>query len=148
MSDPDEFDSEDAQPVGPIDFEGLQRIGARLAGTSRFSSVEFRPAYAPDPVVVDYDRGYFPAGVQRAHLRIRWFETDDFNVHYSEQYADGEVWECRWDRHPNDHNTRDHFHPPPAAVTPGTDADYPDGWRDVVSRTMGALDERIESFWD
>ncbi|MFN3270108.1 MAG: response regulator transcription factor, partial [Candidatus Kapaibacteriota bacterium] len=81
-----------------------------------------------DIVIADYDLGYFPSGVTRAYLRIRWFETDDFSIHYSEQYQTGNSWECRWDRHPNDHNTREHFHPPPDAPTPGEDQDYPDEW--------------------
>jgi hypothetical protein len=33
---------------------------------------------------------YFPAAVERAYLRLRWFENTDFNLHYSEQYDDGD----------------------------------------------------------
>lgn len=29
----------------------------------------------------------------------------DFSVHYVEEHEDGGRWECRWDRHPNTHNT-------------------------------------------
>lgn len=86
--------------------------------------------------------------VKRAYLRIQWFETNDFHVHYSEQYGDGTLWECRWDRHPNDHNARDHFHPPPDAATPGEDEDYPSDWRDVSTTVLGELDARIEAFWE
>lgn len=136
------------QAVGAIDTDVLDRIGARLSGSRRFQSVSFRPEYAPNAVVADYDRGYFPAAVERAYLRVSWFDTDDFNVHYSEQYESGTLWECRWDRHPNEHNTREHFHPPPDAATPGDDTQYADDWRDVISQILTALDERIESFWD
>ncbi len=79
--------------------------------------------------------------------QIRWFETDDFSVQYAEQYRTGNSWECRWDRHLNDHNTREHFHPPPDAPTPGEDENYPDEWRDVLAAVLTRLDEQIEAFW-
>ena len=133
---------------GPVDSELLDRIATHLARSNRFNSIDTRPAYAPNAVIADYDLGYFPNGVTRAYLRIRWFETDDFSIHYSEQYQTGNVWECRWDSHPNDHNTREHFHPPSDASTPGTDAEYPDDWRDVFATVLTRLDDRIEAFWD
>ena len=133
--------------TGPIDVEVLDRMAAHLARTSRFEAVESRPSYAPNAVVADYDLGYFPGGVRRASLRIRWFETDDFSVHYAERYRSGESWECRWDRHPNDHNSRDHFHPPPDASTPGADDSHSEHWRDVLATVLARLDERIEAFW-
>ncbi len=139
---------EDGRPArGPVDSELLDRIAAHLARSTRFGDVQSRPPFAPSAVVADYDLGYFPAGVARAYLRIRWFETDDFSIHYSEQYRSGQTWECRWDRHPNDHNTREHFHPPPDAPTPGIDETYPGDWRDVLATVLGGLDERIEAFW-
>jgi len=134
--------------VGGIDSDVLERIGRRLRGSSRFLSVEYRPVYAPNAVIAEFDVGYFPAAVDRAYLRIRWFQTDDFNVHYSEQYRDGTIWECRWDRHPNEHNDRAHFHPPPDASTPGADRQFDRDWRAVLSHVLSTLDERIQSFWE
>jgi hypothetical protein len=136
------------QGVGPIDPEILDRIEGYLVGSDRFSTVRFRPAQAPNSVVAEYDLGYFPPRVARAYLEIRWYETDDFTVHYSEKYSDGDRWECRWDRHPNEHNTRDHFHPPPAAKTPGDDEDFPQDWREVMSLVVNDLDARVKSFWE
>ena len=97
--------------------------------------------------VLDRIETYVPGGVSRAYLRIRWFETDEFNIHYSEQYRTETTWECRWDRHPNEHNTREHFHPPPDAPTPGTDEAYPTEWREVLKLVLGRFDDRIEAFW-
>jgi len=134
--------------TGPIDTEILARIAPHLSRSARFDNIQTRPEYAPNAVVADYDLGYFPGGVTRAYLRIRWFETDDFSIHYSEQYRTGNSWECRWDRHPNDHNTREHFHPPPDAPTPGEDEDYPDEWRDVLATVLTRLDTRIKAFWN
>ncbi|WP_276249008.1 MULTISPECIES: hypothetical protein [unclassified Haladaptatus] len=139
---------DDEVTVGGIDSDVLERIGRRLRGSTRFSSVEYRPTAAPNAVVAEYDLGYFPAGMKRASLRIRWFNTDDFNVHYSEQYRDGTLWECRWDRHPNEHNDREHFHPPPDAASPGNDMTFADDWRAVISFVLSELDERVRSFWE
>ena len=47
---------------------------------------------------------------------VRWFTTGDFSVHYVEEHEDEELWERRWDRHPNTHNTRLHFYKPPSAT--------------------------------
>lgn len=148
MPDRDAPDDAPDDRVGPIDHDVLDRIARRLDSSARFSTVDARPAYAPNSVVADYDLGYLPNAVDRAYLRIRWFETDDFHVHYAEQYDDGSSWECRWDRHPNEHSTRDHFHPPPEAATPGVDEDFPRDWRDVLSRGLGELDDRLMAFWD
>jgi hypothetical protein len=137
-----------AETVGGIDTEILEQIGQHLERSQRFSEVMFQPDYAPSSVVAEYDMGYFPAAIDRAYLQIRWYETDDFSVHYSEQYTDGDQWECRWDRHPNSHNTRSHFHPPPDAMTPGDDAAYASGWRDVLSNVLEDLDDRIQAFWE
>lgn len=141
-------DDGDQGGTGPVDTEVLRRIAGRIETSARFSDVVYRPDSASNAVVADYDTGYFPPGVDRASLRIRWFETDDFSIHYAEQYRDGTRWECRWDRHPNEHNTRAHFHPPPDAVTPGNDASYPVDWRDVLTRVLNELDERVQTLWE
>jgi len=58
------------------------------------------------------------------------------------------VWECRWDHHPNTHNTRDHFHPPPTASRTGaTDAQWPDDHRDICRLALDRIEERIETMW-
>lgn len=57
-------------------------------------------------------------------LDIRWFTTGDFSFHYTEHHENGEHWECRWDRHPNAHDTRLHFHEPLSA-TEVVDLDLP-----------------------
>lgn len=141
-----EDDPED--DIGGVDFEVLTRLGQRLDSNARFESVDYRPADAPNSVIAEFDLGYYPAAVTRASLRVEWFEIDDFHVHYSEQYQDGSRWECRWDRHPNDHNSRDHFHPPPDANTPAEDASHPVDWRDVMTDVLGEIDRRVRAFWD
>lgn len=141
-------DPTDRPSRGPVDSEILDRIAAHLARSERFDDIQRRPTYAPSAVVAEFDLGYFPNGVTRAYLRIRRFETDDFSVHYSEQYRSDSSWECRWDRHPNDHNTREHFHLPPDASTPGEDTEFPSEWRDLLSVVLNQLDDRIHAFWE
>jgi len=149
MPDDRPGDDEDvAEAVGGIDTEILERIGQHLERSSQFSEVVFQPDYALSSAVAEYDTEYFPAAIDRAYLQIRWYETDDFRVHYSEQYNDGDHWEYRWDRHPNSHNARSHFHPPPDATTPGDDVGYASDWRDVLSNVLADLDDRIQAFWE
>lgn len=131
----------------PIDTALCDRIAVFCSRSERFETVDTRPPVAPNSVVAAYDLGYFPNGVKRASLQIRWFETDDSSIHYTEQYRSGNAWECRWDRHPNDHNSREHFHPPPDAATPAEDRTLSDQWRDVLATVLTQLDTRIESFW-
>lgn len=141
--------SEDDEPsTGPVDYAVLERIARRLRSSERFSRVEYRPEHAPESVVAEHDLGYFPTAVERAYLELRWYETDDFSIHYAEQYADDRPWECRWDRHPNEHDARSHVHPPPAAETPGDDASFADDWRAVLQTVLASLDDRTQSFWE
>ena len=100
-----------SEGTGPVDTVLLDRIAGHLNRSARFAEVRSQPAEAANSVIADYDMGYFPSGVNRAYLRIRCFESDDFSIHYSEQYQDESSWECRWDRHPNGYNSREHFHP-------------------------------------
>jgi hypothetical protein len=136
-------DSESA----PIDFEVLYRVYSRLQGDERFEEVKLRPDYAPNSLVPRYDLRYFPSFVVANYLQIRWYTNDDFNIHYEEEYEKGDTWNCRWDRHPNSHNHRGHFHPPPDGSTPGENRDYPTDWRDVLSLALNEVDDHIQGFW-
>jgi hypothetical protein len=130
----------------PIDRPVLEYLRDRLAGTRQVRTaaitederlelrVEFADSFYPDPVIT-------------ASLSIRWYTNDDFANHYREA-REPESWECRWDRHPNPHNTREHFHPPPDASTPGEDASYPSDYRDVTSYVLSEIEQRIAILWD
>ncbi|WP_407066866.1 hypothetical protein [Haloarcula sediminis] len=96
---------------------------------------------------VELSDNYYPGSVS-ARLEIRWYRNDEFNFHYQEDRQDG-AWECRWDRHPNVHNSRDHFHPSPAASrTNATDAQWPTDHRDMSQLALDRIEERIETLWD
>ncbi|WP_435065044.1 hypothetical protein [Halobaculum sp. EA56] len=90
---------------------------------------------------------YYPTDAS-AHLDIRWYRNDDFSFHYREEQRDS-VWACRWDRHPNTHNSREHFHPPPdASRTNAENARWPDDHRDVCRLVLDRVEERIETLWE
>ena len=92
---------------------------------------------------------YYPPGVELVSLELVWYQNNDFSIHYREVYADGESWECRWDRHPNAHNEREHFHPGPNADRDNAvDESYPIDWRDVLARVLTETDERMQAFWE
>ena len=93
------------------------------------------------------DAGRYQDSVNAAHLDIRWFTTGDFSVHYVEEHERGVRWECRWDRHPNTHNSRLHFHEPPSA-TEVSDLELPSLHPLELSATvLTALEQRIERLW-
>lgn len=93
-----------------------------------------------------YDSGFYPRSVRTARLEIVWFENGDFSLHYHEEQAEG-TFDHRWDRHPSDHNARDHVHPGPDAPTPGTDASHPPDWRDVLTIVLEEIEARQRAFW-
>lgn len=151
MSEEDAAAGRDGEPgaeTAPVDFDVVERTARRLRTSERFADVTLRPEYAPNAVVLAYDTGYFPAAVAAASLRFRWYRNGDFNAHYVESWQGGNRWECRWDRHPNAHNARGHYHPPPDAGTPARDRSYPADWRDVVALVLRELDDRIRGLWD
>ncbi len=89
---------------------------------------------------------YYPEAVD-ARFEIRWYQNDDFAIHYQEKRHDG-VWKCRWDRHPNTHNAREHFHPPPdASRINAEDTHWPNDHRDICRLVCEFLRERIRTLW-
>ncbi|WP_191219391.1 hypothetical protein [Natrialba magadii] len=96
---------------------------------------------------VELSSDYYPTDVA-ARLEIRWYRNDDFNVHYQEDRQNS-TWKCRWDRHPNAHNSTDHFHPPPTASrTAAENAQWPVDHRDVSRLVLEYIEERIETLWE
>jgi len=131
----------------PIDRPILEFLQTRLRATAQVSRATITDADGHLRLRVTFVASYYPRTVDDAQLTIRWYTNDDFKIHYREEYA-GQAWECRWDRHPNPHNTRDHFHPPPAAPTPGEDASWPTDHRDVLRLVLGEIEDRIAALWD
>ncbi len=101
----------------------------------------------PDRIICHYQSRFYPSRVEAARLKIAWYEYGDFSIHYHESHADG-AFDHRWDRHPSDHNSRDHVHPGPEASTPGEDTSHPVDWRDVLSTVLVEIERRQRGFWE
>ncbi|WP_247730673.1 hypothetical protein [Halovivax limisalsi] len=126
----------------PIDRPILEFLETRLRATDQVAEAAVTDASGHLELRVTLASSYYPESVAAANLNVRWYTNDDFSVHYRESHAD-HTWECRWDRHPNSHNTRDRFHPPPDASTPGDDASWPIDHRDVLRLILDEVETRL-----
>ncbi|WP_135662107.1 hypothetical protein [Halorhabdus rudnickae] len=137
---------DDGASPAPIDRAVLQQMRSRFAGsrqTDAANIIEDGKLH----LRVKLSGDYYPNEVS-ARFEIRWYRNDDFNIHYQEE-RDEQTWHCRWDRHPNVHNTRDHFHPPPAArQTDAQDDQWPTDHREVCRLVLDYLEDRIETLWE
>ncbi len=136
----------DGGSPAPIDCPILEFLQTRLQATRQIQRAAVTDVSGHLELHVVFAPPYYPTAVDEAQLTVRWYTNDDFKLHYREQYAD-HAWECRWDRHPNPHDTRDHFHLPPTAPTPGEDASWPDDHRNVVALVLDEIEDRIATLW-
>ncbi|WP_425504764.1 hypothetical protein [Salinigranum marinum] len=119
---------------------------SRFAGSRTFESAEMHNE-GNLHLRVELSSEYYPSEVS-ARFEIRWYRNDDFNFHYQEERLDS-TWKYRWDRHPNAHNSRDHFHPPPAASrTDAENAQWPTDHREMSRLVLDIIEERIETLWE
>jgi len=137
----------DGGSPAPIDRPILERLQLTLDRAQQVERVAISDAAGHLELAVSFISRYYPTSIEEATLSVRWYTNDDFKIHYREEH-EGDVWMCRWDRHPNPHNSRDHFHPPPAARTPGEDAAWPRDYRDVSRLVLGEIEDRITHLWD
>ena len=120
----------------------LGRIDA-VDGTSLFSATK------PDRLVVTFDSRYYPATVETVRLEIRVFTNGDFNVSYVEEFL-GESRRCRWDRHEQDHSSRDHFHPlPDASTAAAADREFPTDVTALLQQVVFPwIERRLGTLWE
>ncbi|WP_096395695.1 hypothetical protein [Halorubrum trapanicum] len=138
--------TDDGASPAPIDRSVLRRLRSRLSGSRTVESATVVET-GNRHLRVELAEEYYP-GSAAARLEIRWYRNDDFTVHYQEDRRDT-AWKCRWDRHPNAHNSRDHFHPPPAASrTDAEDARWPPDHRGVLDLVFDRIENRIETLWE
>lgn len=135
----------DGAHPAPIDRSVLEGLRSRLVGSRTFESAEIIEEGNLHLRVELSDESY--PGEVSARFEIRWYRNDDFSFHYQEDHPD-RTWKCRWDRHPNTHNSRDHFHPPPAASrTDAEDAQWSLDHREVTRLVLDRIEERIHTLW-
>ncbi|MDL0127831.1 hypothetical protein [Halobacterium salinarum] len=136
--------SDSSDSTGPPDRHTLRLLERHLASEGLISDTAFDPnPHEPRLLHAHFDTTHYPASTTAARLDVRWFTTGDFSFHYVETSADGPQWECRWDRHPNTHNTRVHFHQPPDNDDV-TDLALPSNHPlDVYSTILDAIEQRL-----
>lgn len=134
--------------TGPPDRQTLQLLERQLSTDELVKEAHFVPdPYEPRLLRVRLDSTQYPEAVVSVRLDIRWFTTGDFSIHYVEDYETNGQWECRWDRHPNSHNSRLHFHQPPTA-TEVTDLSLPSQHPlEVYATVFTAIEHRLETLW-
>lgn len=135
----------DGSPA-PIDREILVYLRERLETTAQVTDATITADEGHLELRVRLSDAYYPNEVGAATLFVRWYTNDDCRIHYREARGD-DTWECRWDRHPNTHNTRDHYHPPPDAATPGEDAEWPNDYRQFLTTVLDEIEARIAELW-
>lgn len=136
----------DGSSPAPIDRPILELMQTRLSATNQVERVSITDDSGHLELRLVFASTYYPETVDEAILAVRWYTNDDFKIHYREVYS-GYAWECRWDRHPNPHNSRDHFHASPDAATPGEDASWATDYRDVLASIFDDIEQRIEQLW-
>ncbi|WP_123539404.1 hypothetical protein [Halosimplex salinum] len=133
--------------TGPPDRQTLRLLEGHLADDPLVRETRFEPGPQDLRVLrAELDTDQYPQFIDHARLDIRWFTSGDFSMQYLERHADETHWECRWDRHPNAHNSRTHFHRPPDG-NPVEDLSLPTHPLETYSVVFEALDRRIEQAW-
>lgn len=130
-----------------IDRSILESLLTRLQTIDQVAQATIRDERGHLEPSVTLKPAYYPRTVTEASPSVRRYTNDAFKIHYREVHQ-GDTWECRWDRHPNPHNTRDHFHPPPTAPTPGIDDAWTTDHREVHSSVLDGIEERIRTLWE
>ena len=135
--------------TGPPDRETLRLLERILADEPMVATTTFEPdSYEPTLLRALIEADRYPSAVEAARLDIRWYTSGDFSIHYLETTAaDDQDWECRWDRHPNPHSTRLHFHQPPNGDETedlSLSSLHP---LDVVSTVLAVVEQRITQHW-
>ncbi len=129
--------ADDGASPAPIDRLVMEWMRSRFAGSRMRGRLYLH---------VELSGDYY-LGEVSARFEICWYRNDDFAVHYQEERQD-RTWKCQWDRHPNAHNSRDHFHPAPTAShTVAADAQWPSDHRNVCRFVLEDAEQRIETLW-
>ena len=132
--------------VPEIDRGVLEAIRDRLRTAPQIETAGIVVADGQTKLEATLTPAATPSRIDRRFLDIRWYTNGDFRIHYQEEWPD-RTWCQRWDRHPNGHNDRDHFHPPPDADTPGEDRTWPTKFEAVLKLVVDGVRTRTDSLW-
>lgn len=140
--------SDAPDPGRTLDEETLRYLSGVLGGLGAVRGTSLFPANRQESLVVTLDGRYYPDGVDEVRLELRLYTNGDFHVSYVETYL-GELRQCRWDRHVQDHSARDHFHPLPSASTADAeDREFPDDLTTLLQDiALPWVTERLGTLW-
>ncbi|WP_435102429.1 hypothetical protein [Halarchaeum sp. P4] len=138
-----------SETTGPPDRHVLRLLERHLADATLVTETVFDPTtHEPRLLHAHLDADRYPEYVTAARLDVRWFTTGDFSMHYRETHATCTPWACRWDRHPNAHNTRLHFHEPPDAERTSDLTLASTHPLDVYATVLTAVEQRLDTLWN
>lgn len=140
---------DESDGVRSSDEETLRYLARVLAGQQEVSRTSLFPANKQESLLIYFNTEYYPAPIDKVWLELRVYTNGDFHVSYIEDYV-GERRRCRWDRHDQDHNTRDHFHTFPTASTTGAqDRDFPTDVTALLETVvLPWVEDRLGTTWE
>lgn len=141
--------TDERDPVRHVDEELLRHLGRILGRLREVSETSLFPADRQESLVVGLDTDYYPEPIETVRLEIRVYTNGEFHISYLENYL-GERRHCRWDRHEQEHNSRDHFHPLPAASTENAeDREFPEDITTVIRQNvLPWVERRLGDLWE
>lgn len=131
-----------------VDEATLRYLARVLADQREVGKTSLFPANKQETLVVSLKSEYYPHSIEEIWLELRVYTNGDFHVSYIENYV-GDIRRCRWDRHEQDHNVRDHFHPfPTASTTEAEDRNYPvDVTTLLETVVLPWVEDRLGTLW-
>ena len=132
-----------------VDEETLRYLDRAFGRQLEVRRTSLFPTNKLESLVVTLDTEYYPPDIEGVSLEIRAYTNSDFHVSYHETRT-ADRRQCRWDRHDQPHNARDHFHPlPDASTAAAVDRSYAIDLTRVVERTvLPWIDERVGALWE
>lgn len=138
-----------SDPSQSVNEEMLRYLGRAFGRQSEVQHTSLFPSNKLERLVVSLDTNYYPGHIDDVSIELRAYTNGDFHVSYLESRP-GERRRCRWDRHDQPHNTRDHFHPlPDASTAAAVDRVYAQDLTRVVEETiLPWIDDRVGALWE
>lgn len=136
-------------PSRSVDEETLRYLGRAFGRRPEVRHTSLFPSNKQERLVVTLETGYYPDRVDGVSIEIRAYTNSEFHVSYIESHS-GDRQRCRWDRHDQPHNSRDHYHPlPDASTAAAVDREYAtDLTRVVETDVLPWVDNRVGVLWD
>lgn len=132
-----------------VDDRVLRDVADEWRDLGWVTGVSVRPRNKPNRTVVDLEADYYPDDVRRVVVEFEVLVDGDFFVTYREvRERRADDYQCRWDRHDNPHNSRDHFHEPPDCERVVDRDDFPTYPFEMTELVLEFVEERWGSLFE